>query len=571
MSNTLLLVASFIAFVSACHTGRNITYNVVLSAGEQQTVAVVVDSKVFPLKQSSHSVLLYTGEAPRAKKSYNYAKFNGSELVEQEAFLRDAVKLNTPNQFYNRTWDTVKPAKLPNTLPPMSAMNRVKSKLHLNDQIVTIHIEADEAAIERMHKDPMRNTEKVPTKLTYISLNEAQTFADVEFELAGNNARWFSKLTYNLKFPKKQLLAGYRSLKLRSLITDPSYIREKTVYDIMQSAGVATTQFSYARVYINKKPYGLFGIVENYKNPWLENEFANGQKEEFERGILYQGRSRSFTTNLSSNLEFRGDNQTLYADDSYKIKVDPAKGQPIDYTRLMEFTKFLANAPTTGSDVVNQWEKHIDTQSMVRNLALEILLGFADGYISNANNFYLYDNRERQQFVFIPSDTDYSLGSTFTKLSDMWTGNYHDFPGMSLKRPLFQKMLEVPQLKKQFEELLVKLTKELLNPKRMNPYIDSLVNMIREDVTWDQMVPRYAESILKDVGAGQQDPQNVDPNMFVPPTDMETTIDIGMRATLNNVNLDMAVNGPTGYISLAPVKEWFARQSEATLKYLNAA
>ncbi|KAF7721193.1 hypothetical protein EC973_005124 [Apophysomyces ossiformis] len=560
-----VLFASFIALISA----RNITYNVIVSAGDQQTVAVVVDKNPFPLKPSAHSVLLYTGEAPEAIEAYNYAKFNGSQMVEQEAFLRHAVKVDTPNQFYNRTWDTVSPAKLPGTLPPMSAIDRIKSDLHLNDQIVTIHFEADEGAIDRMQKSTLNNTEKVVTTMTYISLNGTQKFTDVEIKLAGNSARMFSKLSYNIKIPKKQSLAGYRSLKLRSLATDPSYVREKTVYDILQSAGVATTEFSYARVFVNKRAYGLFGLIETYKDPWLQNEFGAGQKD-FERGILYQGLCRSPTTNLSSNLEFRGDNQTLYADDSYKIKVDPAKGQPIDYTRLMQFTKFLANAPTNGSDVVNHWEKEIDTQSMVRNMALEILLGFADGYVSNVNNFYLYDNRKRHQFVFIPSDTDFSLGSTFTKLSDMLSGDYHQFPGMSLKRPLIQKMLEVPEFKKQFEELLVKLSKELLNPQVINPYIDTMVNIVREDVAWDQTLPRPTAGVWNQIDSADAGSQKLDPSMFQPPFDFDTTIDMGTRIIFNNVTLDMAVNGPTGYISLSPLKEWFARKSQATLQYLNA-
>ncbi|KAG0175358.1 hypothetical protein DFQ28_000968 [Apophysomyces sp. BC1034] len=563
LKQSVFLVASLVALASA----RNITYSVITSAGDQQTVAVVVDRNSFQLKPSSDSRVLFTGEAPEATESYNYAKFNGGQMVEQEAFLRHAVKDNTPNEFYNRTWNTVEPVQLPTVMPPMASIDRIKSNLHLNNQIVTLHFEAGPDDFNKLHSNSTMNTDKVTTTLTYITLNGTQKFTDVEIKLAGNSARMFPKLTYNIKLAKKQSLAGFRTLKLRSLATDPSYIREKTVYDIIESVGVASTQFS---VFFNNQAYGLFGLIETFKNPWVDNEFGGGRKD-FERGILYQGQCWSNTTKRHADLQFRGDNQTLYNDDSYKIKVEPAKGQPMDYTRLMEFTKFLASAPTNGSEVVKEWEKHIDTESVVRNMALEILLGFADGYITNVNNFYIYDNRKRRQFTFIPSDTDFSMGSTMVKLDNMWNGNYHQFAGMSLSRPLVQKMLEVPELKQQFEQLLVKICKEVLNPQVMNPYIDNLANMVREDVAWDRTLPRAnpdAFKIIEQMAASADAVQQLN-DVAQPTFDMNTTIDLGTRLVLDDVTFDMAVNGPTGHISLSGVKEWVARQSEATLKYFS--
>lgn len=121
-------------------------------------------------------------------------------------------------------------------------------------------------------------------------------------------------------------------------------------------------------MFINDQPYGLFGLIETYKDPWLNNEFGDGQKG-FERGILYQG-DKQFPaikgSNSIANLDYLGDNETLYDTPSYKIKVESDMDQDMDHTPLMEFTKFLATAPTNESTAVEEWGKHIDLESLVR-------------------------------------------------------------------------------------------------------------------------------------------------------------------------------------------------------------
>ena len=74
-----------------------------------------------------------------------------------------------------------------------------------------------------------------------------QTFTGVELEISGRFSRESSKSSYNLKIPKKQKLYNYRRLKLRSMATDPSYIREDLGYKMLASAGVPTTYSSYVR------------------------------------------------------------------------------------------------------------------------------------------------------------------------------------------------------------------------------------------------------------------------------------------------------------------------------------
>ncbi|KAF7728414.1 hypothetical protein EC973_006092 [Apophysomyces ossiformis] len=545
---------------------KNVTYSVIVSAEGQQNIAVVVDQKHYFLNVASASSILYTGAAPAATQGYHYAKFNSDNMIESEAFSRAPVQEDTPNEFYNRTWNRVTPVRLPVLLPPLSAMHRIPSSPHQKDEIVTLHFEADQNQIDLLHQNATTNQVKMSCNMTRITLDGWQTFTDVTLKLGGRSSRWSLKLAYDFKLAKHQDLAGYRDFKLRSLVTDSSYMRENFIYDVIQSAGLPSTEFSYVRIFMNNKPYGLYGLVETYKAPWLRNVFQGKTRGKFKRGILYQGMGFSNSTKLTSDLDFRGNHGKLYGDGTYKIKVKPRHGHHATFTRLMKLTRFLAHAPNEGTKVIKQWEKHLNTQSVIRNMALEIALGFSDGYIADVDNYYLYHDRRNKQFVYLPSDTDISMGSSIMNISNMWDGDYHHYPGMTLRRPLFQKMLAVPEFKEAFEALLIKICKTTFDPQVVDPYIDGLTNMIREDVAWDKQLPRSGFNLwavmLNQV---RHAPRNAIP----PPIDYETFVDFAARMIFENVSLDQAIQGPTKHISLTGVKEWIYRQRIATLKHLD--
>ncbi|KAF7723900.1 hypothetical protein EC973_001523 [Apophysomyces ossiformis] len=548
---------------------KNITYSVIIVPEEQQTVAVVVDQRPYTLQPSSASSLLYTGEAPAATQGYYYSKLAGDQVVEKEGFMRSALETDTPNEFYNRSWNSATVSSLPTLLSPLSLINHTDLSPHLKNEIVTYHFEADQDQINQMHQHPLTNTVKVHGTMTRITLREIQKFTDVKMQLSGHGTRLHHKLSYKFELPENQALAGYRHLKLRSLATDPSYVRERMSYDIYRSVGVASTDCSYVRVFMNKQAYGLYGLVEVNEEPWIENEFYAGRKDT-EHGILYEGVFVRLFTARPATLAYRGDDQKLYADGAYKIDVKPSEGQPADYTRLMELTKFLANAPSTGSEVVKEWERHIDTQSIIRNMALEITLGLADNYIANSNNYLLYDYCQQQKFIYIPTDTDLSFGSSSFSAPAMWKANYQRFPGMTRKPPLVTKLLQVPQFKQAFENLLVKICKDIFHPDVINRYIDSVVDMIREDVAWDQSLPRSPnQDRLK--GALSQ-LLNFKPQNLLPPHTCKAYIDIALRGISGRpIPFDQAVNGPTGHVSLVGVKEWILHRRKALLQQLDSS
>ena len=198
-------------------------------------------------------------------------------------------------------------------------------------------------------------------------------------------------------------------------------------------------------------------------------------------------------------------------------------------------------------------------------MALEVILGFSDGYNTVSDNFYVYQNGlNAEQFVYIPSDVDISLGSTFVKLSDMTSGDYRTFPGL-LEQPLTKQFLRVPQYKERFEQILVELVSALVNPKILNQTIDDLAAMITEDVIWDKSLPRLGKTEIDILGNLTS---NISGNTssFMKFVDAETAKDAAKRKP---IPFEVAVNGPTGYISLTGVKEFVADSSSAILSFFN--
>ncbi|KAI9473886.1 MAG: coth protein-domain-containing protein [Benjaminiella poitrasii] len=560
-----------------------VNYNVIKLLNETHFMGVVVDNITYPLIPQSNVSILHSGEAPVAKLGYSYVKIEKeTNNTEIEPFLRSPSTGNTINEFYKRSWNKRELAKLPTIYEPLSAIHRIQSQLHIDGEIPTIHLVGNQTEIDHLHASSTTTEDvKVMTNMTYVSLNDTLGYTDVEISLAGRSSKWMSKLSYNLKLGKKDRLYDYRRLKLRALATDPSYIREQLAYDVLKSVGLVSSEFSYCRVLLNDREIGLFGIIDTFKDPWLANVFGNGD-EDYEDGYLYQGvlgSPTSLALNHTSDLSYY-DNVTAYADGQYKIKVEAADGKKDNYKPLMKLTKFIQDAPTNTSDAVTEWKKQIDTDAFLRSMALEVIMGYADGHLATADNYYLYQNPDTDAYFYISSDMDLTMGSTMFKLDDMWSGNYSTFPGINT-RILMTKMLQVPEFNQQYNELLVNITKNLVNPVVMNNRINDVVDMLEEDINWDKSLPRVGVNILSDLTSslGENSSQTIDSDTAVgaaigntiPFTiDWDTILDFGKRMN-ETIPLKDAVNGPTGHASLAGVKEWVQKISENILAFYNVS
>ncbi|GAN05825.1 conserved hypothetical protein [Mucor ambiguus] len=533
-------IALFVAGVTyiTVATASNITYNVVSLQPNNQTIAVIVDDQVYPLASvSKKSQLLHTGDAPAAASGYKYAvidKANPSNIIDQESFTRAPVTEDkTLNEYYGRFWNTMNLTQLPTIMDPLPIIDRIESKLHIDGEIPTIHITGNQSAIDNMHKQQYADIDVEGLSMTYISPHDVQSFDDVTLAVAGFSTRSFPKLSYKLKLSKHgEDLYHYRRFKLRSMGVDISYMREELAYAIAESIGLPTGRYSYVRVFLNDQPLGLFGFLDNFKNPWPRNLFNGGKKKGFDQGALYKAspnknvnpstlpnaignttanssqpdwnnvKPNSTIQSSTSDLTYLGDNITEYTQ-YYSVSEDPSSGSA-NFTRIMELCKFISEQSNKTSDnaAIDLWNEKIDVTSFLRGIAFEVVTSQSDAYLANGNNYMLYDDLENERLVYSNQDFDISMGTAFMSAEVMHGGNYTRFPGF-LERPLTSRLLAVPEFKREIHDLIYNFTRDLVNPDVLNPRIDDLYTFLEQDVAWDKSLPRVGNTSLFDaIGSG---------------------------------------------------------------------
>jgi hypothetical protein len=359
-------------------------------------------------------------------------------------------------------------------------------------------------------------------------------------------------------------------------------MKEFLAYDMYNSIGLPTTKYSYVRVFINNDPIGLFGFTENFKNPWLRNEFANGDKN-YNQGTMFvayasggrpPGKKNNnptivrdstgfFVLKGSADLSYLGTNVSLYQRGIYDVREKPSKKEP-DFSRIMDLTKFIADASntTTNDSVVPLWEKMIDVNSFLRGLALEMLISNVDGYYGLANNYLLYDDPKTKRFYFSAQDLDFTMGSY--AFPELLTGNYSEYVNFN-NRPL-SKMFNVPKFKKTFEQLLLHMTNNLMSEDVLISRIDQVYNMISADVEWDRSLPKKGELKLADMvrAANPEYSKKISSVRAHAIQELETYITDGP-------NFSEAVNGPMPHnIKLiAPLKVWVRTKRNNVLAFFN--
>ncbi|KAI9244275.1 coth protein-domain-containing protein, partial [Phascolomyces articulosus] len=547
-------------------------------------IAVVISNKPYRLKPSDTSSILYTGNVPSSpsllSQEYYYAVIdNDGNIMEREPFTRSHQfhpnqEENSPNDFFNRTWTTKPVRQTPLILPPNH--NSFPSDLHPTDEIPTFHFQANQHEIDNMHKNNLDEELHVMGTMTYIRHNVVKPFPNVRVKLGGRTARHAPKYSYNIKIDdsdedemdaSKQLLYGCSRFKLRAIgNSDPAYIREYLAYKTLVSMGVPTTDVSFARVFINQQPMGLYIMIEHYQPSWLRMVFGNGDPN-YKHGSLFFALKLppvTYPENHFSNLEYYPDNKTTYTLGQYEIKEEPSD-KKLGYEPLIEFTKFIHDV---GSDDITAWNNKLDVDGFIRSMVHEFFAGLSDNMIFDFGNYFLYqDPSQNNQFTYMNVDLDNSLGRTTQQPMDQLLKG--DFQSFALERkgqppsPLITKILEKPKFLDQINKLVRKLNVQLFNLEVLGPIIDDVLVLIQDDVAWDKTLPKPGKKItaphLNNYG---EDPENL--------KRINERKKDSFSIIQSDMSLEQAVNGPIeGHISTISIKEWIKRKNEAVTMVLH--
>lgn len=156
-----------------------------------------------------------------------------------------------------------------------------------------------EQDLARIHADPMARIE-IPAA---VSLN-GRRYEGVEFEIHGGASRNWAKKSYRVRFvPKPRPVHDFfgtglvraERLVLQAAWIDPSFMRNKVIFDTLNEVGAMAPRLGFARLYINGRLNGLYQVIERVDEHFLDRQgFARS-------GNLYKAESEA------ADFRFGGD------------------------------------------------------------------------------------------------------------------------------------------------------------------------------------------------------------------------------------------------------------------------
>jgi len=313
-----------------------------------------------------------------------------------------------------------------------------------------------------------------------IKFNEIFDQVEGTPEWEDRNQRRFAKL--------RELELRMNSHNAATGVWDTSQMREIYGYEMMLRAGVNTSRVGSARVWITiggKKHYfGIHTLIEPIDKSFLTKRYGSNAND----GNLYKCRwgdsgpanlgpiddPDNFEQPFARNPRIIGikDSESYYRP-TYDLKTNK------DIQDHSEFLSFVNNLDTlSGAELKEYIDEIFEVDLLLRNLAMNVLLGKWDDYWSIGNNYYLYFNN-RGKIEYYPTDMDMALGEGFALFDTFHIGIYdwgnHNqdllqvmFPAITedvldqysdFEYPLVDKILEIDEYRQTYEHYLTEFMK----------------------------------------------------------------------------------------------------------------
>jgi len=349
---------------------------------------------------------------------------------------------------------------------------QLEKSVFVKDKVVDVKITLDPDDFQHMLDNASAEEFKTATveyngiKLENVGIRTKGNLSLRSVVQMQDSDRYSFKLSFD-EYVSSQTLLGISKINLNNNYSDATYMREFLTYELAQSMGLPTPEFSYVNVYVNGELRGLYLAVEQVGDSYLERNFGNSY------GALYKG----IMVN-GSDLIYRGDEESDYPGLERKSK--KSNGDV-----LIDMIKKLND----GTDI----ESVIDVEDALGYIALNAVTVNTDSYIGgNKQNYYLYENNG----VFSILPWDYNMA--FSGLGGMFGGGggggessntsyMIDEPTDSSieERPLVAKLLSNETYKAQYHEMIQSVLDDYLNDEAFQARVKQLQELIADDVKAD--------------------------------------------------------------------------------------
>ncbi|KAF9944709.1 hypothetical protein BGZ70_004410, partial [Mortierella alpina] len=372
------IVLSVAALASVAYA--DITFNVVgYPSTNTGAFGVNVGDQIIKLASNETTFPVWTGTVPGSTGAteYAYVELNAAgAAVKTEPFKRklsDPAATTTPNEFFERQTTVWGLPRIPYTYFATYPSN---TKAFRAEQIATFHVTAPAALMAGMLADPM-NAQNVKADIRFISNDTIHSQTNVTFGLSGKSSKEHVKQAFRFKFDTaiSQKFFHRPNLKLRSMVMDPTMMREMLYIDMLNSAGVATQQGAWVRLFINNEPYGLYLMVDDISGSFLKQTVHGGDSKVANGSLVQMNAFPENGQQFNADLVYKGPSLADYQKGNYDSKkLGPGDTAEEPIKELIDFMKDLQDFdPASTPDPIAYWEQRMDFDGFLRCMALEYL------------------------------------------------------------------------------------------------------------------------------------------------------------------------------------------------------
>jgi hypothetical protein len=312
-----------------------------------------------------------------------------------------------------------------------AALKPIDHPLFMEDAVHEIQLTFNQTNWWNQLTDNFENYEDPPYLLASFAWDSVE-LDSIGVRFKGNSSYmgyYGDKKSFKLdidEFVLDQEISGLDKLNLNNCFLDPSYVREKCTYELCAELGQAYMRSNFAAVYINDEYWGLYLLVEQSDQQFLESRYGAS-----EDGNLWKGEP-------NGTFEYEGANESDYYA-SYELKTNEEVN---DWSDLVDLMEALNNTPV--SNLADSLHERMDVNSALAMLAIDNFVVNLDSYIGRCANYYFYHRDNDSRFVFHKWDQNeafgifnqYQLSSAEMKhLSPYWTN-----PQWNAERPLAEQL-----------------------------------------------------------------------------------------------------------------------------------
>jgi spore coat protein H len=269
------------------------------------------------------------------------------------------------------------------------------------------------------------------------------------------------------EFVSGQEYDNIKKFNLNNGFKDPTFMREKIMLDFCRSKGMPAPRCTYANVYINNQHWGLYMLIEEINNAFLEQIFGNKD------GNLFKG-------DPSGDLKWLGSTLSSYYS-KYELHTNETAN---DWTDLVNLIDKINNTPA--ADLQDSLDAVLNTYGYLSAWAASNLFVNLDSYMGSGHNYFIYHNDD-DKFHWIIWDVNeafgnFNMGMTIAQLEGL---SLFHIPNPATNRPLNNKLVQDAY----YKSILVYIACEYLHngftTTELYPKIDSIANVIRPHVYAD--------------------------------------------------------------------------------------